>query len=244
MKKYNTISVVRIIVLIAALLISRTVDAQFSGGSRHGIAVSFFSAVNNSDTVAFRGASGDGSGYMLLTRVVIWDTIASAGGGGDGIGQAVYYRTASSDDFAFRGGGGDGITDEIFTRAVPGDMVAFAGGTGDGSALSASPVIYVTDTVAAKGGRGRGEMSVTALRYSCGVAGLVSVWNGSRSTVWSDAGNWNCGNVPSASSTVIIPSGLLRYPKVFSAAEIRSLQMMNGSSVIVLQGISFIINGQ
>lgn len=244
MNRSSNIVRMKRMLLVAGLFLNQAINAQYSGGSRHGTALSFFSAINNTDTSAFRGGSGDGIINTFIIGIVAPDPSAFGGGGGDGNGQTIFYRTGAGDDFAFRGGGGDGVAKEVFIMTAQGDLVAYAGGSADGSCLAVSMALNATDTVAAKGGRGRGEMSVVVLKYSCGVPGLISVWNGSLSTVWSDAGNWNCGNLPSPASTVIVPSGLTRYPTVFSAAEIRSLQMRPGSTIILLPGIQLIINGQ
>lgn len=70
------------------------------------------------------------------------------------------------------------------------------------------------------------------------------VWNGSVSDVWSDPANWDNASVPGVTSNVIIPSGLARYPVVYTNTEIRKLDLLNGSTVTVFANVTLIVNGQ
>jgi hypothetical protein len=70
------------------------------------------------------------------------------------------------------------------------------------------------------------------------------VWNGSVSDVWSDPANWDNASVPGVTSNVIIPSGLSRYPVVYTNTEIRKLDLLNGSTVTVFANVTLIVNGQ
>jgi hypothetical protein len=53
-------------------------------------------------------------------------------------------------------------------------------------------------------------------------------WTGGTSTVWTLAGNWN-GGAPTTSSSVIIPTGLSRYPILTGNQTVGTLSMTNGN---------------
>jgi len=63
-------------------------------------------------------------------------------------------------------------------------------------------------------------------------AGAINnTWNGSVSTNWSTAGNWDTG-IPTTGHDIIIPTGLARYPVLTANSVCKVIKSMgNGSSI-------------
>lgn len=100
--------------------------------------------------------------------------------------------------------------------------------TGTVTLGSSTPATYnVTYSFAASGG-------CSAYSTSAPVTiNLHAVWNGSVSRNWHDANNWSCGGVPTITSNAIIPSGLARYPIIYSGtATTNDLTIQTGASVV------------
>jgi Beta-propeller repeat len=70
-----------------------------------------------------------------------------------------------------------------------------------------------------------------------------SYWTGHVSTDWHNPLNWGCNTVPDAQSNVVIPSAAIRFPVLFSNAEVRSIWMQPGSSLEVSPGKVCTVNG-
>ena len=77
-----------------------------------------------------------------------------------------------------------------------------------------------------------------------------TTWTGSNSNSWTNANNWSNG-LPGASSSVVIPSGLINYPSVSSNVECLDLTINNGASLnfsaqadITLNGSLYVNNGE
>jgi hypothetical protein len=68
-------------------------------------------------------------------------------------------------------------------------------------------------------------------------------WTGTVSTAWENPANWNCGSVPNATTDVTIPSGLVNYPVVNSAAICRRIRQEPNTSVLVKTGFSLMLTG-
>lgn len=163
----------------------------------------------------FTGGSNDGFTYLPLIKTTITDANAFKGGANDGFVSTFLSKTDITDAAAFKGNGGDGF------------QSVFLGKTN------------ITDGNAFKGGSGRGEDHCSL--GSCN--GEIVVWNGSQSSDWDNAANWNCGKLPQKGSTVIISSGAPNYPKVNINFEINKLILDKKASITVQPGIKFNING-
>lgn len=74
---------------------------------------------------------------------------------------------------------------------------------------------------------------------------ISSIWDGSESSDWHIADNWDTGEVPRAVSNVIIPEGLSNYPTITAAALCNNLTLKSGASSIasLLGQTSLTVNG-
>jgi hypothetical protein len=70
---------------------------------------------------------------------------------------------------------------------------------------------------------------------------LTNTWTGSANTAWNDPDNWSCGQVPDATMTVIIPTGLTNYPVIGAGvtAECFDLSVENGTIILIEEGGTF-----
>ncbi|GAB4323398.1 MAG: hypothetical protein Kow00127_16070 [Bacteroidales bacterium] len=71
-------------------------------------------------------------------------------------------------------------------------------------------------------------------------------WTGTVSSDWNDAGNWDSGIVPNASTNVVIPSGTANQPVIAGAADCYELTVMAGASLTIQSNASAtgtLING-
>jgi hypothetical protein len=234
----------KIIITSFFLLACHLLFAQYNGGSNDGSVQSIFHKQNNTDPNAFKGGSNDGFTNALLPKQNNTDANAFKGGSNDGSANALFTKQNSKDSLAFKGGNNDGFANAVFVQKNIKDSIAFKGGSNDGFAVSAFSRITITDATVFRGSNGRGETQVHIQKNICGQPGVNSIWNGSVSNAWNNPNNWNCGNMPTITSVVIIPSGLIRYPTVFISAEVKSLQLQAGSSVTVPSGIILKLNGQ
>ena len=57
----------------------------------------------------------------------------------------------------------------------------------------------------------------------------AQTWTGSSSTDWNNGGNWSPTGVPSSSSSITIPAGLVNYPKLTSSVVVSIINMQPGS---------------
>ncbi len=75
----------------------------------------------------------------------------------------------------------------------------------------------------------------TEILASCGGLNCTTqnlkTWNGSFSIWWNDSTNWTPVGVPQPCDSVLIPSGLTRYPKLSSVQTVSGLRMQFGSSL-------------
>lgn len=103
--------------------------------------------------------------------------------------------------------------------------------TGDVNPASSTTGTYtVTYTIAAAGGCSQFQ---TTTSITIGTAGT---WTGSTGTGWTDTGNWFCGQVPGASTNVIIPGSLSNYPVITTTQAINNITISTGASVTVSGG--------
>ncbi|GEO10027.1 T9SS type A sorting domain-containing protein [Segetibacter aerophilus] len=62
---------------------------------------------------------------------------------------------------------------------------------------------------------------------------IHAIWNGSVSRNWHDANNWSCGGVPTLTSNAIIPTGMPRYPIIYSGVgTTNNLTIQTGASIL------------
>jgi hypothetical protein len=73
-------------------------------------------------------------------------------------------------------------------------------------------------------------MPATSNAFNIMTAG-VATWTGAVSTDWNTPGNWDIGVVPSASTSVIIPSAPINQPVLSSAVEIYRLTVDSGATL-------------
>lgn len=73
-------------------------------------------------------------------------------------------------------------------------------------------------------------------------AGTI-VWTGAVSTDWNDAGNWNCGGVPTITSEVLIQAGKPNYPVINTNVEIKKIKLDPGATVTTGTGFELKLNG-
>ncbi|MEN9445792.1 MAG: hypothetical protein RL728_304, partial [Bacteroidota bacterium] len=63
-------------------------------------------------------------------------------------------------------------------------------------------------------------------------------WDGSSSTTWGTAANWDLNRVPNSTDLIIIPSGLSNYPSSITAGNYNSLTLTHGGSGTISIGTS------
>jgi hypothetical protein len=99
--------------------------------------------------------------------------------------------------------------------------------TGSINLGASTPGTYsVTYTVSASGG-----CSLYAISTPVTIA-VPGTWTGTVSTEWNESGNWLCGALPSATTSVILPAGLSLYPVLTSGTDaIYNLTIQNGASL-------------
>ena len=62
---------------------------------------------------------------------------------------------------------------------------------------------------------------------------FVLEWNGSQDRDWNNSNNWDCDEIPSVYTDVLIPSSATQFPRVSSFAYCRSIDIENGASLDV-----------
>ena len=63
---------------------------------------------------------------------------------------------------------------------------------------------------------------------------IPGLWNGSVSTEWSDAGNWDDSKVPNEFTTVQIPEG--QFPEIYASARANNIFVENNSGLFIFDG--------
>jgi hypothetical protein len=72
-----------------------------------------------------------------------------------------------------------------------------------------------------------------------------ATWFGSISRDWNTAGNWCSGSVPVASSDVLIPGGIARFPIIGSTgATVRDITIESGASLTMSESCTLDVKGQ
>jgi hypothetical protein len=94
---------------------------------------------------------------------------------------------------------------------------------------------------------GFGPLPQEAIRNTVNNAGcllLDNIWTGAIDTAWENAGNWSCGSIPTNNTDVTIPGRLNNFPVITGSAVCRRLKEKYQSSVIVMPGAIFNIEGK
>jgi len=108
-----------------------------------------------------------------------------------------------------------------------------------------TPTINATYYLRASGGTSPCDGNVPALSTGNPVATVIvnppGTWLGNN-TNWNDAGNW-CNGVPTASSDAIIPTGLVNYPVVSAAGNVRNISIQSGASLTIAAAGELTIKG-
>lgn len=75
----------------------------------------------------------------------------------------------------------------------------------------------------------------------------TNVWLGTTDNAWETPTNWSCGNVPDATTNVIILAGKPRYPTVNTDAIVKSIFIENNAAAIIVkqnQHLTIVGDGQ
>lgn len=151
-------------------------------------------------------------------------------------------------------GGTCGAIDDCYTTE--------AGGVGSCSSCAATTSTNPTAPVGFKGtvmsychlrsgiginlANGFGPLPQAVIRNTVNNASCAlyeNKWTGAVNTAWENPGNWGCGIIPNATTDVTIPTGLVNYPVVNSAAVCRRIKQQPSTTVLVKTGFSLTLVG-
>lgn len=102
--------------------------------------------------------------------------------------------------------------------------------TGQVNLSSSTPGTYtVTNTIAPSGGCNEVTATTTIEIKSDGI------WTGAINIDWNNTGNWECNNLPTVSTNVIIPASLINYPTLSTglSGKAKNITIQNGASLTV-----------
>ncbi|WBA41479.1 beta strand repeat-containing protein [Hymenobacter canadensis] len=72
----------------------------------------------------------------------------------------------------------------------------------------------------------------------------TTTWNGAATTAWTDCGNWSFGKVPDATTNVVVPAGLSRYPNLTTGTlTVKDLTIDASGSFTLSSGATLQVNG-
>ena len=192
---------------------------------------------------------GNGNGFTKDTALSVSLSVADSlynGGNGNGFSKDTALNVSLSvADSLYNGGIGNGFSKDTVLNVSLGILDSlYNGGIGNGfhSVVITNTSLYLLDSLY-NGGPGRGELQTTGLA-NLGSCSDILIWTGNTSVNWDNAGNWDCGTIPGVNSTVIIPSGKVRYPVIFFNTVIRKLELKDGAVIILFTGKNLILNGQ
>jgi hypothetical protein len=221
------------------LLFALQVQGQYTGGGNDGFQSA--SALNqNTLPNIYAGGANDGFSLASVTNQNTLPNIY-AGDSNDGFDAASVANQNTLPNI-YAGGVNDGFQSAsvLNQNTLPN---IYGGGQNDGFNITSVinqntlPNIYT-------GGQNDGYDSKKVFGQNPLCSGTNVAWNGTVSTAWENPANWDCGVLPNAGSTVVLPSGMPRYPVVSFSYEIKSLDMLPGSLITLATGINFIINSQ
>jgi hypothetical protein len=226
-------------IIAVFLLFALQVQGQYTGGGSDGFQ-SVSAANQNIFSNIYTGGSNDGFDVASVANQNVLPNIY-AGGSNDGFDIASVANQNTLPNI-YAGGVNDGFDIASVTNQNTLPNI-YAGGVNDGFDIvsvtnqNTLPNIYT-------GGQNDGYDSKKIFGQNPLCSGTNVVWNGSASTAWDNAANWDCGVLPNTGSTVVLPSGMPRYPVVSFSYEIKRLDMLPGSLITLATGINFIINSQ
>ena len=88
-----------------------------------------------------------------------------------------------------------------------------------------------------------GAASVYAVSASLPTCFSVATWAGTLSTAWDTAGNWLYGEVPTTTTNVIIPGGLIHYPLLNDGISSAQNIIIQSNASLTVTGGTFQISG-
>jgi hypothetical protein len=216
-------------------------SAYCSGGDGDGFDLAYSFTGPASDQSAYC-SGGDGDGFDLTFSYAGPASDQSAycsGGEGDGFDLAYSYTGPVPNQNAYcSGGDGDGFDLAYsYTGTVPNQNAYCSGGEGDGFDLAYSYTGTVPNQNAyCSGGDGDGFDLAYSLSSSFG----IGIWTGLTNTEWNTNSNWIHDIVPGITNSVLIPTGCINYPDLYSSLGIdtswglvkcRSLDIEDGASL-------------
>lgn len=224
--------------IIVFIFFSSKVAAQYTGGNNDGF-IRFTASSQNALPNIYRGGVNDGFAQIQTFNQ---NTLLNIylGGSNDGYMQVGVVNQNGLANI-YKGGQNDGYQHLISIGQNPLPNI-YTGGSNDGFfhiILSNQNVL----TNIYRGNSNDGFTSKIIFGQNSICNNQVAIWNGSVSFAWENPANWDCGTLPNINSSVLIPSGLLRYPTVSFTYEIKSLVLQPGSTITVLPSINFTING-
>ena len=99
-------------------------------------------------------------------------------------------------------------------------------------------------TVAVTDGNGNTTTQSAFVTVTVPASTPTTTWNGNANTSWTDCQNWSFGKVPDATTNVIIPASMARYPSLTSGtAATKDLTINNGVIFATGSGATLQING-
>jgi hypothetical protein len=226
------------LILLSFIVIQQSY-AQYTGGSNDGFTKA--NAFNqNSITNIYKGGVSDGFDTSTIANQNPLINIYK-GGTNDGFSYASVNNQNILSNIYF-GGSNDGFSYTTISNQNP-LINIYKGGTNDGFSYT---IISNQNPLANiyKGGINDGYSTKKAYGQNPLCIGNTIVWNGSVSTEWENPANWDCGVLPNVHSDVEIRTGMPRYPVVKISYEIKSLKLLPGSFITIINNANFILNSQ
>jgi hypothetical protein len=172
--------------------------------------------------------------FLLFHLISLKCTSQYFGGISSGFNSiASLNASLSLTDTLFNGGIGNGFFLTINPSSNLGIIDGlYNGGEDDGSSFAYLNVSLAIQDSLYNGGLGKGENVVSVRGIKLSICNNINlVWNGNDNIFWTNKNNWDCGTPPTPISIVEIPSGILRYPTVFSNVSIKSLHLSPNASL-------------
>jgi hypothetical protein len=88
-----------------------------------------------------------------------------------------------------------------------------------------------------------GACNITVSQTATLTVEQPGVWTGNASTSWTATGNWGCGQLPTSTTNVTIPSTAVNMPTVSANATIGNLTVANGANLSITGTALLSLNG-
>jgi alpha-tubulin suppressor-like RCC1 family protein len=139
--------------------------------------------------------------------------------------------------------GNASVTAAQLLSAAATDNCSIAAASVSPNTFSCANVGANTVTVTLTDGSGNSSSQTATVTVSM-PATATTTWTGSASSSWTDCANWSYGKVPDASTHVVIPAGLGRYP-VLSAGtmSVANLTIAAGASLTTATAATLKVSG-